>query len=46
VFSAKVTGTRSVVVEPTVVVEVSADAAIHAGRRFCHPLRYLRVRPE
>src|SRR3712207_7181456 len=32
-------------VEPTVVVEVSADVALQAGR-FRHPLRYLRHRPD
>jgi len=32
-------------VEPDVVVEVSADAALQAGV-FRHPLRYLRVRPD
>jgi ATP-dependent DNA ligase len=32
-------------VEPTVVVEVSADAALQAGV-FRHPMRYLRVRPD
>jgi ATP-dependent DNA ligase len=32
-------------VEPNVVVEVSADAALQAGV-FRHPLRYVRVRPD
>ena len=32
-------------VEPSVVVEVSADAALQAGV-FRHPLRYVRVRPD
>jgi ATP-dependent DNA ligase len=32
-------------VEPTVVVEVSADAALQAGV-FRHPLRYVRLRPD
>jgi ATP-dependent DNA ligase len=32
-------------VEPAVVVEVSADAALQAGV-FRHPLRYVRVRPD
>ena len=32
-------------VEPDVVVEVSADAALQAGV-FRHPLRYVRVRPD
>ena len=32
-------------VQPTVVVEVSADAALQAGV-FRHPLRYVRLRPE
>ncbi|MFD2090845.1 ATP-dependent DNA ligase [Blastococcus deserti] len=32
-------------VEPAVVVEVSADAALQAGV-FRHPLRFLRVRPD
>lgn len=32
-------------VEPTVVVEVSADAALQAGV-FRHPLRFVRVRPD
>jgi ATP-dependent DNA ligase len=32
-------------VEPAVVVEVSADAAMQAGV-FRHPLRYVRVRPD
>ena len=32
-------------VAPTVVVEVSADAALQAGV-FRHPLRYVRVRPD
>ncbi|MET0764069.1 MAG: ATP-dependent DNA ligase [Blastococcus sp.] len=32
-------------VEPSVVVEVSADAALQAGV-FRHPLRYVRIRPE
>jgi ATP-dependent DNA ligase len=32
-------------VEPTVVVEVSADAALQAGV-FRHPLRYVRIRPD
>lgn len=32
-------------VEPAVVVEVSADAALQAGI-FRHPLRYVRVRPD
>jgi ATP-dependent DNA ligase len=32
-------------VEPTAVVEVSADAALQAGV-FRHPLRFLRVRPD
>lgn len=32
-------------VEPTAVVEVSADAALQAGV-FRHPLRYVRVRPD
>jgi ATP-dependent DNA ligase len=32
-------------VEPTVVVEISADAALQAGV-FRHPLRYVRVRPD
>jgi len=32
-------------VEPTVVVEVSADAALQAGV-FRHPLRYVRVRAD
>ena len=32
-------------VEPAVVVEVSADAALQAGI-FRHPLRYVRLRPE
>jgi ATP-dependent DNA ligase len=32
-------------VDPTVVVEVSADAALQAGV-FRHPLRYVRVRPD
>jgi ATP-dependent DNA ligase len=32
-------------VDPAVVVEVSADAALQAGV-FRHPLRYVRVRPE
>ena len=32
-------------VDPSVVVEVSADAALQAGV-FRHPLRYVRVRPD
>ena len=32
-------------VDPSVVVEVSADAALHAGV-FRHPLRFVRVRPD
>ncbi|MCW2682584.1 MAG: ATP-dependent ligase [Blastococcus sp.] len=32
-------------VAPTVVVEISADAALQAGV-FRHPLRYVRVRPD
>jgi hypothetical protein len=32
-------------VDPTVVVEISADAALQAGV-FRHPLRYVRVRPD
>jgi ATP-dependent DNA ligase len=32
-------------VEPTVVVEVSADAALQAGV-FRHPMRFVRVRPD
>ncbi|HET6394205.1 MAG TPA: ATP-dependent DNA ligase, partial [Blastococcus sp.] len=32
-------------VEPAVVVEVSADAALQAGV-FRHPLRFVRVRPD
>ena len=32
-------------VEPSAVVEVSADAALQAGV-FRHPLRYVRVRPD
>jgi ATP-dependent DNA ligase len=32
-------------VQPTVVVEVSADAALQAGV-FRHPLRYVRLRPD
>jgi ATP-dependent DNA ligase len=32
-------------VDPVVVVEVSADAALQAGV-FRHPLRYVRVRPD
>ena len=32
-------------VEPSVVVETSADAALQAGV-FRHPLRYVRVRPD
>jgi ATP-dependent DNA ligase len=32
-------------VDPSVVVEVSADAALQAGV-FRHPLRYVRIRPE
>jgi ATP-dependent DNA ligase len=32
-------------VQPTVVVEVSADAALQAGV-FRHPMRYLRIRPD
>jgi ATP-dependent DNA ligase len=32
-------------VEPVVVVEVSADAALQAGV-FRHPLRYVRIRPD
>jgi ATP-dependent DNA ligase len=32
-------------VAPTVVVEVSADAALQAGV-FRHPMRYVRVRPD
>jgi ATP-dependent DNA ligase len=32
-------------VRPDVVVEVSADAALHAGV-FRHPLRFVRVRPD
>ena len=32
-------------VEPTAVVEVSADAALQAGV-FRHPLRFVRVRPD
>jgi ATP-dependent DNA ligase len=32
-------------VEPTLVVEVSADAALQAGV-FRHPMRYVRVRPD
>jgi ATP-dependent DNA ligase len=32
-------------VDPAVVVEVSADAALQAGV-FRHPLRYVRVRPD
>jgi ATP-dependent DNA ligase len=32
-------------VEPTVVVEISADAALQAGV-FRHPMRYLRVRAD
>ncbi len=32
-------------VEPSVVVEVSADAALQAGV-FRHPMRYVRVRPD
>jgi hypothetical protein len=31
--------------DPSVVVEVSADAALQAGV-FRHPLRYVRLRPE
>jgi ATP-dependent DNA ligase len=33
-------------VKPTLVVEVAADAALHAEGRYRHPLRYLRPRPE
>jgi hypothetical protein len=32
-------------VDPAVVVEVSADAALQAGV-FRHPLRFVRVRPD
>jgi ATP-dependent DNA ligase len=32
-------------VEPSLVVEISADAALHAGV-FRHPLRYVRARPD
>jgi ATP-dependent DNA ligase len=32
-------------VEPSIVVEVSADAALQAGV-FRHPLRFLRIRPD
>jgi hypothetical protein len=32
-------------VEPDLVVEVSADAALQAGV-FRHPLRYVRLRPD
>jgi ATP-dependent DNA ligase len=32
-------------VDPSVVVEISADAALQAGV-FRHPLRYVRVRPD
>jgi ATP-dependent DNA ligase len=32
-------------VEPTVVVEISADAALQAGV-FRHPLRFVRIRPD
>jgi ATP-dependent DNA ligase len=32
-------------VEPDVVIEISADAALQAGV-FRHPLRYVRVRPD
>jgi len=32
-------------VEPDVVVEVSADAALQAGV-FRHPMRFVRVRPD
>ncbi|WP_222271843.1 ATP-dependent DNA ligase [Modestobacter marinus] len=32
-------------VEPSLVVEVSADAALHAGV-FRHPLRFVRTRPD
>jgi ATP-dependent DNA ligase len=32
-------------VQPTVVVEISADVALQAGV-FRHPLRYVRVRPD
>lgn len=32
-------------VEPTAVVEISADAALQAGV-FRHPLRYVRIRPD
>lgn len=32
-------------VKPDVDVEVPADPALHGGR-YCHPLRYLRPRPE
>jgi hypothetical protein len=32
-------------VDPTVVVEISADAALQAGV-FRHPLRYVRVRSD
>ena len=32
-------------VQPDVVVEISADAALQAGV-FRHPLRYVRTRPD
>jgi hypothetical protein len=32
-------------VQPELVVEVSADAALQAGV-FRHPLRYVRLRPD
>jgi hypothetical protein len=32
-------------VQPSAVVEVSADAALQAGV-FRHPLRFVRVRPD
>jgi hypothetical protein len=32
-------------VQPDVVVEISADAALQAGV-FRHPLRYVRIRPD
>jgi ATP-dependent DNA ligase len=32
-------------VQPALVVEISADAALHAGV-FRHPLRYVRARPD
>jgi ATP-dependent DNA ligase len=39
----KVTLTK---VRPELVIEVTADPALHGGGRFRHPLRYLRPRPE